>query len=311
MHKIRIVKGLPGAISEEDEGGARVLCVSEAFRTASPKFVSRNVGRFLLRTLKSEWGRPHYLPAARSGVLQGHRALAAGLVQYATRAGTDRLEMPRLTKSVSEFITELISMPDRPGPFAALAEDLELGLLGGSIRRSQPGKHAAPGVVHRLPDGDVPLHRSSSTVSEMAPLSLYLKHVVRKNDLLVIEEPEAHLHLSGQVAFAKYVAKMIRRGLNLLITTHSFALMESLNNYVMAGGMDSGSRRKVGMGEGDYLLSAEVSPHLFRRDGGGGHVIAPIKVDEYGMSLDEFIEITDPHYELGIKMDEWAARNES
>ena len=311
VHKIKIMKESPNAISEEDEDGARVLYVGETFRTASPHFIARNVNAFLLRTLKSAWGRSYHLPAVRSGVLQGHRVMAAGLMKYATYAGTDRPEIQRLTKSVSEFIAELINIPSRPGPFAALSEDLERDLLGGNIRLSQPSKHTMPDIVYRSSNGDMPLHRSSSTVSELAPLSLYLKHVVRKNDLLVIEEPEAHLHLSHQIAFAKYATRMIRQGLNLLITTHSFALMEALNNYLTASNMDPRSRRKMGMDEGDYLLSEEVSSHLFHKDIKGGHAITPIEVDEHGVSLDEFIKITDPLYDLGIKIDKWVARNES
>ena len=309
-HKVKIAKAAPNMISDENEDG-RVLCVDEAFRTASPEFVARSVSGFLLRSLAPQFGDPHYLPAARSGMLQGHRALATGLMQYATRAGTDRLEIPRLTKSASEFMTGLINVRDEPGSFAALSEDLERGLLGGSIGLSRHDKHSAPDIVYRLPNGDVPLHRTSSTVSEMAPLSLYLKHIVRKNDLLIIEEPEAHLHLSHQIVFAKYVARMIRQGINLLITTHSFALMESLNNYLIAGDMDPSSRRKAGIDKGDYLLSKEVSPHLFSKDDKGGHAIAPMEIDGYGISLEEFNNITDPHYDRGIEMDTWVARNES
>ena len=310
-HKVKIAKAAPNMISDENEENARVLCVDEAFRTASPEFVARSVSGFLLRSLVPRFGDSHYLPAARSGMLQGHRALATSLMQYATRAGADRLEIPRLTKSASEFMTELINVPDKLGSFAALSEDLERGLLGGSIGLSRHNEHSAPDIVYRLPNGDVPLHRTSSTVSEMAPLSLYLKHIVRKNDLLIIEEPEAHLHLSHQIVFAKYVARMIRQGINLLITTHSFALMESLNNYLIAGDMDPRSRRKAGIDKGDYLLSKEVSPHLFSKDDKGGHVIAPMEMDGYGISLEEFNNITDPHYDLGIEMDTWVARNES
>ena len=310
VHKVEISKKYPHGVSEGGEGSTRVLRMDEKIRTKSG-LVARLMREFLLGSLKPQFGRPHYLPAARSGILQGHRALAAGLVQHATRLGIERPEIPRMTKAVSEFMSDMIDIPLRTGPFAALSEDLERGMLGGNIGLSQTDKHSAPDIVYKLADKDVPLHRSSSTVSELAPLSLYLKHVAQKGDLLIIEEPEAHLHISNQTSFAKYIARMIRQGLNLMITTHSFVLMEELNNYLIAGSMDPTSRRKAGIDEGDYLLHEEVSPHLCRKDGKGGHVIAPMKMDEYGISLEEFVEITDPAYERGIKMDEWVERNGS
>lgn len=310
-HKVRIVKGAQDLAGSEDEGGTLVLYVDKTLRTEAPRLAVMDMIRLVLGSLRPQFNHPHYLPAARSGILQGHRALAASFVQRATRAGIDRLETPRLTKAASEFISDLIDMPDRPGPFATLSEDLGRCLLGGSIGLSQPNKHHAPDIVYKLPNGDVPLHRSSSTVSEMAPLSLYLKHIVKKGDLLIIEEPEAHLHLSNQIEFAKYVARMIRQGLNLLITTHSFVLMEALNNYVVASGMDRKSKIKAGIDEGDYLLPEEVSPHLCRKDGNGGHAITPIEMDEYGISLQEFREITERFYERGLEVDKWVERNGS
>lgn len=307
VHKVKIAKG---RIVGEDENTS-VLYVDKKLMAMSPKFISRYVNEFLLGSLKPQFGHIHYLPAARSGILQGHRALAASLVQHATRAGIDPLEIPRLTKAVSEFMSDLIDISNRPGQFTTLAENLEHGLLGGRIVLSQTDKHSTPNLVYELANGNVPLHRTSSTVSELAPLSMYLKHIVRTGDLLIIEEPEAHLHISNQILFAKYVAKMIRSGLKLLITTHSFALMESLNNYLIAGDMDPVSRRSVGIDEGDYLLRKEVSPHLCSKDGKGGHVIAPIEMDEHGISLQEFVDITNPTYELGIKMDKWVEKNGS
>ena len=309
-HKCKLGKD-SRMINGRNAGSARVLHADKALRTASSGFAAEYVAQFLMGSLDWQFGHPYYLPASRSAILQEHRTLAASLIQRAARAGIDRPEMPRMTEPVSEFISDLIDIPDRPGPFTALADDLERGLLGGRIGLLQTDGRSSPALVYKLADGDVPLHRSSSTVSEMAPLSLYLRRIVRKGDLLIIEEPEAHLHISSQMLFAKYIAKMIRQGLNLLITTHSFALMEAVNNHLIAGCMDPASRRKAGMGEGDYLLHEEVSPHLCSQDGEGGHRIAPSDMDEHGISLQEFVKITEPFYELGIKMDEWVAQNGS
>ena len=53
-----------------------------------------------------------------------------------------------------------------------------------------------PNFTYRPKDWkkDLPLMQASSMVSELAPVVLYLRHVVRRGDLLIIEEPESHLH---------------------------------------------------------------------------------------------------------------------
>lgn len=308
VHKVKISRE-PAGVRERSEGGARVLRMDERVREAPSRILASVMCDFLLGSLKMTPEFAHYLPAARSGILQGHRALAASFVQHAPYAGIDRLEIPRLTQVVSDFIYGLIELPDNPGPFAGLSKRLERELIGGSVGRSQSSKHMVPDIVYKMPQVNVPLHRSSSTVSEMAPLSLYLRHIVQKGDLLIIEEPEAHLHTSNQIVFAKYIARMIRSGINLLITTHSSVLMEELNNHLIAGSMDPESRIGAGIDKNDYLLPEEVSPYLFSRDGKGGHAIAPVEMDADGISLQEFIKITEPVYERGIKIDRWREQN--
>ena len=310
VHKVKIVRG-ESAVQEEYEGDARTLCVDERFKTSRGDFLYSIIGGFLIGSLKPQMNLLYYLPAARSGILQGHRALAASFMQHAPYAGIDSFEIPRLTQVVSNFISELIDLPRRSGSFTPLSNDLERELIGGSIGLTQHGRHSTPDIVYQLPNGNVPLHRSSSTVSEMAPLSLYLKHVIRKNDLLIIEEPEAHLHASKQIVFAKYIAKMIRQGLNLLITTHSYVLMEALNSHLVASDMDPKSRVKVGIDKNDYLTPNEVAPYLFREDGKGGYVITPVEMDAHGVALKEFIDVIGPLYERGIRQDRWIEQHGS
>jgi len=52
-----------------------------------------------------------------------------------------------------------------------------------------------------------------------------------KNNLLVIDEPEVHLHPDWQVEYAKVLISLIKRGVRILITSHSPYLIEALNKY--------------------------------------------------------------------------------
>lgn len=70
---------------------------------------------------------------------------------------------------------------------------LEKEILQGKLKQ---GQSPQPNFTY-LPQGqkdDLPLHLTSSLVTELSPLILLLK---QRNDYrwLILEEPEAHLHL--------------------------------------------------------------------------------------------------------------------
>ena len=56
-------------------------------------------------------------------------------------------------------------------------------------------------------------------VSELAPVVLYLRHLVQPGELLIIEEPEAHLHPGMQAAFTRELARLVTTGVRIVITT--------------------------------------------------------------------------------------------
>ena len=56
---------------------------------------------------------------------------------------------------------------------------------------------------------------ASSMVSELAPVVLYLRHVVQPGDLLIIEEPESHLHPAMQVEFTRQLAAAVQSGVRI------------------------------------------------------------------------------------------------
>lgn len=58
-----------------------------------------------------------------------------------------------------------------------------------------------------------------------------------KNLLLVIDEPEVHLHPDWQVEYAKVLISLIKRGVKVLVTSHSPYLIEALNKYSQQEGL--------------------------------------------------------------------------
>lgn len=178
------------------------------------EFIIRSlIGNMILETLKSIQREHYYLPAARSGILQGYKALVASIVKTAPLIGKKELPgIPRLSGAVSEFISSLITLsPDRKGRFYELAQSFENELFKGEIM-VKSDKYLVPEIYYKFMDTEIPLYRSSSAISELAPLFLYLKYYVEPGSVLIIEEPEAHLHPQNQLILAKLLVRLVRKG---------------------------------------------------------------------------------------------------
>ena len=120
---------------------------------------------------------------------------------------------------------------------------------------------------------------ASSMVSELAPVVLYLRHVVQPGDLLIIEEPESHLHPAMQVEFIGQLAAAVQSGVRILITTHSEWVLEELANLVRLSELPK--ERRGGIDDGDIVLSPDQVGAWFFEPGseGNGSTVREIALD--------------------------------
>ncbi len=129
-------------------------------------------------------------------------------------------------------------------------------------------------------------------VSELAPVVLFLRHLVRPDDVLIIEEPESHLHPGMQVEFTRQLAGLVRAGIRVIVTTHSEWLLQELANLVRASALPEGKR--AGIAGGDVALEPDqVGAWLFAPDRAGeGSTVSPIPLDEEsGLYPTDFEEV--------------------
>lgn len=279
-----------------------VLSITPNMKDLMSYFISMYVGLDVLPQLPQS----HYLPANRSGVLQAYKTLAANLASAIPNMGpfsthmltelapkaADTFSAHVLTGTITDFISKLITIPDKKGELADVARQMENDLFHGSIDLPHSGNKISE-ITYSTKKYKIPLNRTSSSISEVAPLSLYLKYMVKPGDLLIIEEPEAHQHPANQAKMATSIVRMIRAGLNVLITTHSPLLVEKLGHYVVAGMRDTKTRASHKPYDKDYLLPDEVSPYVFSNSGDGYFIREIDKDDKYGISQEEFIPILD------------------
>ena len=212
--------------------------------------------------------RAYYLPADRTGIMHAHQVVVGTLVQSATTAGLrPSTHVPTLSGVLADFLNALIefgSGDQRPKAVAGLAEALESNVLGGAVRMDSSGT-GYPAFFYRPSrwTDDLPLMRASSMVSELAPVVLYLRHVVRPGDVLIIEEPEAHLHPAMQTALARELARLVRSGIRIVMTTHSEWFLEQIGNLVRLSALPRAKRN--GISGADVALDPEqVGAWLFK-----------------------------------------------
>ena len=248
--------------------------------------------------------RAYYLPADRTGVMHSHQVVVSTLIQSATAAGVrPSTSAPLLSGILADFLNGLIWMSEpRQTSMRKLADALEQNMLGGAIRLSR-SETGYPSFVYRPAkwESDLPLMRTSSMVSELAPVVLYLRYLVEPNDVLIIEEPEAHLHPALQAAFARELARLVLSGVRVVLTTHSEWILEALANLVRLS--DLSADRREGIPGADVALGAEqVGAWLFKPDSdGGGSEVVEIPLDtDAGSFPAGFGEITEALY------NEWA-----
>ncbi|MYD60043.1 MAG: AAA family ATPase [Gemmatimonadetes bacterium] len=228
-----------------------------------------NIFEYIVSYFTNPMSRPaYYLPADRTGIMHAHKVVVGSLIQGASRAGLrPGRPLPVLSGVLADFLEQLIELGDlssrRKRPKGNLAQRLEREILSGSIR-IENSETGYPVFSYRQTGWteDLPLMNTSSMVSELAPVVLYLRHVVSPGEVLIIEEPESHLHPAMQVAFIRHLAAAVRSGIRVIITTHSEWVLEELANLVRISDLPE-SRRK-GIGGADYALRPDqVGTWLF------------------------------------------------
>ena len=196
--------------------------------------------------------------------------------------------IPALSGVLGDFLEQLIDLPEQPstrmpGRTNWLAIGLEDRLLKGGVEVKQSPINY-PSFLYR-PTGwerDLPLMNASSMVSELAPVALYLRYVVRPGDTLIIEEPESHLHPEMQVRLVRELAAAVKAGIRIIITTHSEWVLEELANLVRLS--DLSPEKRSGIAGADAALSRNEFGAWFFEPGEDD---AGSKVSEMPLDIDE------------------------
>lgn len=245
----------------------------------------------------------HYLPASRSGLYQALSAFGQIVAQLSQSRFmlTSKLELPGISKQLSDYFIKLssikVSSKSLMPEFDDIAEHIENEVLKGKIEFDEDDKK----IYYKPLDQDLRLDLSvtSSMVSEVAPIVAYIRHILSEsvgldkkrknrrrnrkaigNQLLIIEEPEAHLHPSNQIKLIKLYAKLSKLGVSVFMTSHSNYVFNTISNLVISGELDKDV----------------IKCHKFELSNIGGSG-KPLDIDEYGIDDENFVDASEILFE--------------
>ena len=308
------VPSVPLYVSQPDEGdpGRAVLSFgsSESDRFLLHEVLGSTVRRLIGPIIRSAY----YLPADRTGVMHSHQVVVSTLIQSAATAGLrPSTNVPMLSGVLADFLDGLVRMSSGSGRRGIdrgparrvvrrrterLSQVLEKNLFSGTVRL-QPSETGYPSFAYRPAgwDADLPLMRTSSMVSELAPVVLYLRYFVHPGDVLIIEEPESHLHPAMQAAFSRELARLVHAGVRVMLTTHSEWMLEAIANLVRLAEIPERERKGI-TGSDVALPSDQVGAWMFTPNAEGtGSKVKEIPLDtEAGSFPAGYGEITESLY---------------
>lgn len=252
----------------------------------------------------------NYLPASRSGLYQALSAFGLIVAELSKSRSliTSKIELPGISGQLSDYFIKLTSIveskADVLAQFEEIAAKIEGTVLKGKIEYDYEKKK-----LYYTPDNTnlrLDLSATSSMVSEIGPVVTYIRHILTegmgalkslrsrsgrflpptimailkkspdRKQILIIEEPEAHLHPLNQIKMTELYAELTKIGVIVVMTSHSNYVFNKVSNLVMSGTLSPNS----------------VRCDLFDMGEGGSSGLAQ-EIDEFGIDDKNFVDASE------------------
>ena len=252
------------------------------------------------REVTSQCSAVHYLPASRSGLYQALSAFGQIIAELSKSRSflTKKIELPNISEPLSDYFLKLSSITVSKRRFEEsrinqIAELIESQILNGKVEFDSKTKR-----IMFLPNDTslrLDLSVTSSMVSELAPIVSYLRYILtepprravglkrripRHAAMLIIEEPEAHLHPKVQIELVSIFSLLVHMGVKVVVTSHSNYIFNKASNLII----------------GKQLDPRIVSAVLFRMEDRGS-VSRCLSIDEYGIDDENFVVVSEQLFE--------------
>jgi predicted ATPase len=239
----------------------------------------------------------YYLPASRSGLYQALGAFGQIFAELSKNRNfiSKPITIPAISEPIADYYLYLSNItPSKKSnsDFIDYVNEIEKDILQGIVTFDNERKKLffTPNNTSLKLD----LSATSSMVSEISPITSYIKYIftINRNQqgeqkpLIFIEEPEAHLHPETQVKLMEVFARMVKDNkIKLVMTSHSNYLFNKASNLVMDNKIDKDKFKAV----------------LFDMTGEGS-IARELETDEYGIEDENFIDTAESIYEEKIQL---------
>lgn len=266
--------------------------------------------------LRARWGltgAAHYLPAGRSGLLNAWTDVVKLRIQLERdRFGLPSIPEPSLDGVALDFISSLADvLGSRPrrlrrsghalrvtdrGDGRALegVRQLLSSVMEGKIA-VEPQSASVPTLAYEQSGQSIAIRHASSMVADLAPLAIWVDRLLVPDDLLIIDEPESHLHPEAIRVVARVLVRLVNSGVRVVCATHSSVLLHELSNAVLRAAVPElpEEDRASEYSAEDQLSVDSLAVHRFVRPTSGDTVqVEQLKVDpEWGIPEDEYVKV--------------------
>ncbi|MED0656396.1 AAA family ATPase [Anoxybacillus ayderensis] len=252
----------------------------------SPLYPLAKQGRVQTRAI----GEALYLPASRTGFMLSYKAVMQDLMERLI-AQEHEEQMIEFTLPVYRFLQALLRLDESgKSKYEDIGQFIEEHIMHGTMRKE---KETFPSFYY-CPKGkqeELPLYVTSSLVTELSPLILFLKSKTTYRSLF-FEEAEAHLHPRVQRILATALVKLVNRGMPVWLTTHSDILFQQVNNLIK---LHQHPKREVLMQEYGYTAEDLLDPKKVKayqfHHAGHETVITPLVPTENGFPAETFNDV--------------------
>lgn len=235
---------------------------------------------------------PIFLPASRTGFALTYKTLLDNLMDTGFSSGFEKkTSQSTFTMPIISFLRNWLKLDkEKSIEFKSIVSFIEREIIKGNIAKD----NAPVENISYIPENskeELPLYLTSSLVTETTPLVLFLTYL-KEYRTLIIEEPEAHLHLKAQIAMARVVVRLVNSGLNVWLTTHSDTFMQQINNLLKLNVHKDKAEllKKLNLEKQDCLDISNVKVYEFNTSEGKTTVTA-IKNSETGFPLPTFNDV--------------------